>query len=175
MIDFSAYGSLVGNGQIPTGTDVTDADLEAIGNAIRNWCGWHIAPRKTETLTLDQLGHRVLTIPSLLVTDVSAVTDADDNPIDDYEWRTIGQLWRRRGWPTGYRKVKVTLTHGFESTPPEILAVAQHMLDERVDAAAFGSVKTAQLDGAAVTYAADATGLLRDMDSYSHAIGRYRL
>ncbi|ROZ89008.1 hypothetical protein [Gordonia sp. OPL2] len=175
MIDFSAYDLLIPEDDDRL-ADLDLGELEAVCDAIRNWCGWHVAPEVTETLTLDQIGHRVLTLPSLHVTEVAAVTDADGRAITDFEWRDIGQLKRRNGWPVGYRAVKVTLTHGFATVPPEIVSVAIHMLEERADAADHaGNIKTAQLDGAAITYDSTATALMRDLDTYSHAIGRYRL
>lgn len=128
MIDFSAYPDLVG---FADGIDSAD-DLAAAGAAVRAECGWHIAPRVTETVTLDGDGGNLLVLPSLHVVTVTAVTDADDVALDDWSLSSLGLLERTgcRLWPKGYGSVKVTLTHGLTKAPPDLVAVVVELARE---------------------------------------------
>jgi len=128
VIDFSTYPDLIG---FANGIDSAD-DLAAAGAAVRAECGWHIAPRVTETLTLDSDGGYLLTLPSLFVVEVTAVTDADDAALEDWSVSSLGLLERTgcRLWPKGYGKVKVTLTHGLSKAPPDLVAVIVELARE---------------------------------------------
>jgi hypothetical protein len=109
---------------------------------VQTYCGWHIAPSVTETLTLDGPGGNVLVLPSLYVTDVSAITEdgtvlADGTDPDvpaDYTWSQAGIV--RRSWATGIwsgwcgvwwtsqlRGIQVDLTHGYDTWPLDLAAV----------------------------------------------------
>src|SRR4051812_23456089 len=100
------------------------ADDQAVA-FVQTYCGWHIAPSVTETLTLDGGGGNVLVLPSLYVTDVAAITENGItlDPALDYQWSEAGMV--RRSWATGYwsgysgrwwsceyRSITVELTHG---------------------------------------------------------------
>jgi len=85
---------------------VTVPDLEAFRSgddaaivrqtqaAIRRYCGWHIAPSITETITLDGDGSRHLWLPSLHVTAVTAVTNGDTvlDVSSDLDWSESGYV-----------------------------------------------------------------------------------
>lgn len=84
---------------------------------VRNYCGWHIAPVITETITLDGSGSRALLIPSNRVLNVTQVTE-DGKDID---LGTIGvsrdgvlRKKRNRCWTDELGGVEVTLEHGHE-------------------------------------------------------------
>lgn len=177
MLDFSDYGELIDS----IDGDYSPEEIAAVGNAIRLWCGWHIAPVKTDDeMVIDSNRGSLLVLPTLLMQEPSAVVDADGNDITGWSWSEIGNLELPFGqyFPQGFRAVKVTVTHGFTTAPTEIVAVAAHMLRERADEIATGGppLKTAQLDGAMLAYdTAKVSGLLRSMDDYAYAIGRYRL
>lgn len=100
---------------------------EEVTAAIRDYCGWHVAPAWSETLELDGPGGRLLTLPSLYVTAVAAVT-VDGVTVTDYEWSTRrGQLGRWAGWPTGFGSITVTLTHGHPVVPRIVVAAGRAM------------------------------------------------
>src|SRR5690625_3682743 len=82
--------------------------VAAATQAIRDYCGWHVAPVEEETLTLDGTGTDTLLLPSRLVVDVTSVkVRGEELPKDSYEWSTIGAL-RRLGniWPDSYRSLR---------------------------------------------------------------------
>jgi hypothetical protein len=89
--------------------------LDAISRAIRRRCGWHIAPSVTETLTLDGPGGYYLALPSMHVTDVTAVRN--DTFVADLagavQWSALGTVWCSSGFSGRYRGVEVDLTHGY--------------------------------------------------------------
>lgn len=181
MIDFSSHPPLIAKDDLPEEyRQVDDVVFNGSIAAIRDYCGWHIAPSKTDVVTLDHLGHRVLQVPSLHVTAVTSVVDADDKPISDYEWSQNGSLRRVPGWPKGYRSVTVSFTHGFTSTPPSIVAVLVDMIADRLEASdAESKVTSAELDGAKLGFGGtdlDSMGARRDTGAaYGHALDRYRL
>ena len=102
---------------------------------IRSYCGWHIAPTATETLTLDGNGSRVLSLPTLYLAEVVSLT-VDDVEVDadDFEWSERGQLRVPGLFPTTWRSVVVEMTHGYEETPRDVelvtaSAVRRHLVN----------------------------------------------
>ena len=106
--------------------------LDAVIQDIRDYCGWHIAPSLTETLTLDGPGRRTLLLPSLYVTAVDEVTvDGTAVPATEFEWSDRGMLRRRCGiWPDRWRGITVTLTHGYPAAPAGVLGVIADVVSD---------------------------------------------
>lgn len=88
---------------------------QAATQAIRDYCGWHVAPVITATLTLDGTGTDTLLLPSRRVVTVDSVKlDGTALEATTYEWSADGLLRRKHGcWPDTYRSLEVTLSHGF--------------------------------------------------------------
>lgn len=103
-----------------------EAIVQQVQSAIRSYCGWHVAPSIDETLVLDGRGSRHLWMPSLYVTDVTIVVDEGTTlTSDDYDWSASGYLERRNGcWSKRPRQVSVTLEHGYEDIPADLIGVA---------------------------------------------------
>lgn len=99
--------------------------------AVRAWCGWHIAPSKTETVRVEGDGGRVMLLPSLHVTDVDEITNEAGSPVTSYKWRENGIL---RGWWACHDLYSVRLTHGYETLPSELTEVIN-----QIDAAGVGT------------------------------------
>lgn len=110
----------------PAGLD--PAAWDAACRAVRTYCGWHVAPSVTQTLVLDGPGGSLLMLPSLLVTDVAEVKNAG-TVVADPEWSAAGMV-RAHRWTTRFRGVEVTLTHGYEECPEDVLAVLTHMAEQ---------------------------------------------
>ena len=98
------------------------AAIDAATDLVREYCGWHVTPEKSETLTVRGNGSGVLQLRTLRVKTVAEVRDADGTVIDPatYEVAPEGYLYGRR-WTGVY---EVDLTHGFAEAP----AVAQVIL-----------------------------------------------
>jgi hypothetical protein len=99
---------------------------------VRSYCGWHIAPSRTdEVAVLPATFGQVALLPSLHVTAVTSITE-DGVTVDDslYTWAPNGVLTRSWGWNAS---VTVTFTHGYEEVPAEVTAVVQAVAQRAVD------------------------------------------
>lgn len=176
MTDFTVYPPLVEVADLPSALQGVDqVDLDAICEAIRGYCGWHIAPSHAETIAVDQRGKTVVTLPTLHLTDVTAVVDANNVALDGFTWSELGQL-ERDVWPQGFRAVKVSVEHGYSACPASIVSVVADMVRDHQSAAAGGPVRV-QLDGGQIDYGTqDYMGVRRRLASaYGHILGRFRL
>lgn len=102
--------------------DAEDADtarkLRAALAAARNFCGgWHVAPERTETLTLDGPGTAVLSLPSRNIVSITSITDAGVAvPIDSVDVsKRLGLIEKQSCalWSRRYGSIVIALTHGF--------------------------------------------------------------
>ena len=95
--------------------------VSAAGQEVRSYCGWHIAPEITETVTVEGLGAALL-LPTLHLTGVTAIVGVVDGvAIDMSDVR-----WKPNGVVTGYPFVgdyEVTFTHGYATTPEDLAQV----------------------------------------------------
>lgn len=103
-------------GRIPADDPRVQDLLMGASAAVRRYCGWHIAPPRTETVTLDGNGGRVIALNTLHMTDVTEVkANGVVVPSDSYDWSALGNIELRGGqWPRRYRAIEVTLTHGYD-------------------------------------------------------------
>lgn len=116
--------------------DLPGADPVAVAaacNAVRAFCGWHIAPSVTATFGR-RPGSPVLLLPSLKVTSVTSVTE-DGATVDASVWDEDlvgdGILKRLAGAWCG--RVAVEFVHGYETCPSEVLAVVASLAASGVD------------------------------------------
>lgn len=142
------YEALVGTP--PAGLDI-NALLEAASDLVRGYCGWHIAPRTTETVRLDGSGGHSMMLPTLELVDVEAVSDADVtiDPLD-IQWSRDGFLRRAGCWTVRLRGVEVTMNHGFDPIPPGLVALVC-TIAARAGASPAGIVRE-QVGPASLTY-----------------------
>lgn len=148
---------------IPDLFDDVDPGVQAL---IRGYCGWHVAPVITETITVDGPGNDVLCLPTLRLLDLTDVLN-DTTPVTP-EWSQAG--FARRCWWTGkLRGVTATLTHGYEYCPLEVVAVGRRLTQTAATASGASiRVGAVSISGGQV----DGSGL----DPYCSAIlDRYRL
>lgn len=96
-------------------------------DAVRAYCGWHIAPSQSETLKVEGDGGRVLLLPSLHVTDCTAVRDESGAAVADFKVRENGVA---RGWWKCEELYAFDVTHGYSAMPAEVADIIAD-LDER--------------------------------------------
>lgn len=89
---------------------------------VRGFCGWHIAPSRTETVRVEGGGGRLLLLPSLHVTDVASVVDENGSEVTDFRWRRNGTLV---GCWSDCLDYDVTFTHGHPQAPMDVSAAVQ--------------------------------------------------
>lgn len=151
-----------------------DERLEQAQERVRDFCGWHIAPSRTETLTVDGPGSRWLVLPTLRLTAVTSVTE-DGALVDagDYTWSAYGVLTRTYGsWTRRRSGIVVVFVHGFDAVPPPVVAVTRALAQRATDNA--GSAARQQAGPFSMQYSGDGAvmGLL---EGEKAALGRYRL
>lgn len=116
----------------------TPLDKAAVAVAIasgivRAYCGWRIDFAR-ESFTVDGNPTRLLVVPTLRLTDVSAVTVDGVALVDgtDFTWSGSGLLWTTSAWTGPARSVVVDVEHGYDPVPDEVrgvvLAVAARSL-----------------------------------------------
>lgn len=112
--------------------------VKAASEQIRRICGWHIAPTIEETLVLDHDGGPVLYLPSLKVTDVTAVKDyRSGRELSNWHWSGAGMI--EGSFPRGFRSVEVTIEHGYAECPADLLPVIASRTQRRVMQESLGS------------------------------------
>ena len=164
-----------------------NASLAAAMAAVRSYCGWHVAPVETHTVTIRAEGEGVLLLPSLHVVSVDSV-EVDGEPVTDYSWREHGtlrttsrccmstHLWGHRHEGGGWcGKVEVAFTHGFDEADDVkgiVLAAAARM------ASSPAGVVRAQTGQVSETYtqtSPNQAGGMALLDSERAVLDRYRL
>ncbi|QDQ97977.1 hypothetical protein [Tomitella fengzijianii] len=161
--------------------DHTRRQLAAITTAIRNRCGWHIAPVITEDLTLDGPGGYDLALPTLRLEDIEQITDAGTT-IESPEWSRLGNVRKpdRRPWSTRYQGITATIRHGFDA-PADLALLIAELVAQAVNAPAGTASATEKFGpfsftGAAATPGATfAIGGASLLAAQSAVLDRYRL
>lgn len=100
------------------GLSSTDAEIQAAldvtSAAIRDYCGWHVAPN----LQCDYIGEgegRLLVLPAMGVTAVSSL-EVEGAAVDSYEWTAAGMLRLVSStFPDKWRSVECTYSAGFDA------------------------------------------------------------
>lgn len=142
---------------------MTEPDPLAVG-AMVAYCGWDPSTSVTGTVRLDGNGTRLLALPSLYVTAVTAVSVTDQwgtvttptiGPGTEIGWSANGCLtWNGvGGWPEGQQNVAVTYTGGYDMLPDDLDA-AVASLSKRTSAATFGATSR-RMGTAAVNFGAE--------------------
>lgn len=118
LVTPEAFSAWTG-GRVPVSDPRLAPLLEGATRAVRRYCGWHIAPLLPETLTIDGTGGRLLTIPTLRMTNVDEVKVLGDVlPTDAYDWSELGNIELRHGrWPRRFRSITAKVEHGFDTAP----------------------------------------------------------
>lgn len=172
MKDFTGYA------MPPTPDGVDEFAWRAAVSAVRRYCGWHIAPSVTETVTVDGPGEGMLLLPTLHLTAVSDVLN-DGEAIaepDQLQWSERGAVRQySRYWTNKWRGVTLTMTHGYEDFPHEMMAVARDMAksDGRIGASALTSGPHQVQFG--VTGAGVQAGAVGMSDLQKQILDRYRI
>jgi hypothetical protein len=117
-------------------------DLTAATARIRNICGWHIWPKLEQTFTVNEPGGGPdLFLPTLLVHSVVSCTvngvALTEDELAGLDWSSAGYLGRgsyqvdngyvyetAARWPTKRRSVVITIEHGYDEKPHELVELA---------------------------------------------------
>lgn len=105
-------------------------DVRSASAAIRDHCGWHIAPIRTQTFVVDEpLGRADVFLPTLRLLEITGCkvegVELTEEQLAGLDWSSKGYLSRGLGWrwPTRRRSVEITVRHGFPAAPANVAQV----------------------------------------------------
>lgn len=130
-----------------------DAAIAAASAAIRNHCGWHVAPVLPCTAKLTARG-RIAAIPAKMVTAIESVSDGGRVLTEgQYEARADGLLRRACfcHWTMKWEGVEVAYDAGFDpSAVPDVVQACIHLAEAAL--AAPAGVASESAGGVSVSY-----------------------
>lgn len=156
-----------------------DMALAAAEALVRSYCGWHIAPSRTETVTVDGSGAQVQPLPTLHLTALTSVTEDDDQIVDlaQVRWSDAGYLWRRDcHWTRRLRGVEAAIEHGYAEVPADVQSVVLSVAARSV--ASPDGVVRQQAGTFSVTYSQAAFNVAGGVALLAHEraiLDRYRI
>lgn len=113
--------AVITGGMFSASPERVAAVLSGVSAAIRDYCGWHVAPSLTCVFRGNGEG-RLLMLPAMGVSDVASVSIMDSDstgellPANQYEWTAAGMVRLRFGrFPDAWRGVLCEYTAGFDS------------------------------------------------------------
>lgn len=92
-----------------------ESAIKAASAALRNFCGWHVAPSAACRAVLDTEGARSLFLPTRNLTGVTSVT-VHGTAVTGYEWSAIGQVDLPTRAAPGLRAITVEYAAGLAFT-----------------------------------------------------------
>lgn len=158
------------------GAPFDDAVVDLAVASLRAAVGWHIAPSRTETLTVDGEGGGYVMLPSLNVTDVTAVRDiytpATPHTMTGFRWSKAGVLTVPGYVPYGYASLEVDLVHGYDECPTDLYPVIVAL----IQGATFNATVSQQSAGPFAVTATNLSTLGSWLDRVSGGVlARYRI
>lgn len=165
------------NGAVPAGDPRLPLLISGVWSGIRSYCGWHVSPVITETLTLDGKGGRFLKLPTLRLASVGVLKiDGKPIPAENYGVSKLGLIELYAGeFPRRYGSIEVTFTHGYE-TVPDVNQVATQII---VNALASPMGVTREQAGAvSISFATTAPGVsggVSILERDKEILSRYKL
>lgn len=134
---------------------VTDPREFAQG-AIRDYCGWHVAPVETETLTVDGNGRSLLLLPSGRIRKLLKVVVCGEDVTDRVRASARAGMIEGVKFPHRFGAVEVTLEHGY--SPHEVPSVIGVLDRATKRFATDPRIRSQAVAGASVGYATTAGG-----------------
>lgn len=130
------------------------AVLDSVSAAVRDFCGWHVAPSLDCTYTGRGYG-QLLMLPSMSVEAVNSLT-VSGNEVTDYEWTDAGMVkLLGRCFPDRWRSVVCEYTAGVASA--SIAQVAAQIAANSL--AAAPGVSSERAGDVSITYNATGSGI----------------
>ena len=149
-------------GSAYSGNTRIESALAAASQAIRNYCGWHVAPSMS-CVAYPEGGSPVMRLPAGYVSSVTKVTEGSEE-LSDYEWRSDGLLRRDRNWPDKWESVKVEYAAGYDAAAVPDLAETVCSIVSGVLSISAG-VSSESADGVTISYRQDASSIAASLTS----------
>lgn len=137
-------------------------------DAVRAYCGWHIAPSVEEDVVLDGSGTQVVMLPTLRLTALTDVTD-DTTAVDSPEWSSAGMVRKSTYgyWSWKFHSFTATMTHGYDECPGELLGIIAEAASRGV-----AGVAATQVGQVRIESGSGSTGFMMDQQAI---LDRYRI
>jgi hypothetical protein len=149
--------------------------IAAASASVRADCHWHITPVITETVVVSGARSDLLLLPTLRLVEVTAVrvhTDAGWLPLTDWRPANAGMLHRPLGWLFGPAAVEVTMRHGYEETPTDLLPV----IAARCQRATANSILTQRSETVGTRTSSESYNVNRlQIEAGANVLANYRL
>ena len=146
IIDEDEFNTNTG-GVMSSNSDRIEAVLAGVSQAVRDWCGWHVAP-VLDCTWIGQGEGNLLLLPCACVRSVSSLEIAGED-VRDFEWLPDG-LVRLVGktFPDSWRSVECSFTAGNDATGALGMVVSQIAANQLAATAGVRgeSVGTASID-----------------------------
>ena len=174
--------------------DLTQQFLDAALITARTYVGWAVSPVRTDTVTLDGPGSRMLLLPTRKLNELTSVTEDDVVlDLDMLRWSpgsTVGSLSRqavvrkRSGgfWSCEYQSIVVEMSHGYTEVEAADWRQAILSLTYRTALAiASGGepstslLTTKRVDDVSYTFANIMSVTNEEIYSYDSIFGRYKI
>jgi len=135
-----------------------EAALNAASQAVRNYCGWHIAPSLTCTAKPAN-APVVLRLPAAYVSEITSITENGET-VTDYEWREDGLIRRDfpNAWTNKWGGIEVEYIAGYDAEAVPDLVEAVCAITSGVLSVSAG-VTSESADGVSVSYSASASSI----------------
>lgn len=148
--------------------------LKAAQATVRAYCGWHVCPSLTHTISVDSYGGNTLQLPTMHVSDITSIKWGGVEHAADVAWSEAGVL-RSHGvmFPDDPRAVTVTLTDGFD--PSEVPQFETLLLTVARRAQIQPGIASQSVNGASVSYATASSPGVSLFDSEKALLEPYRI
>lgn len=154
--------------------------LSAASQAVRNACGWHIAPSLQCTATPLHVEPRLVVLPANAVTAVTSVTENGVDLVDgEYEWRCDGLIRRAcfKCWSSKWNAVEVSYTAGYDADAvPDLVEAVRAIAEGVIAIGGTAGVRSESADGVTVAYSDNASSIAAALTEQQRAaLAPYRL
>lgn len=142
-------------------------------DSVRSYCGWHIAPLRTEVLRGTCADGRTIILPTLRIESVTSVSiDGTALAASDYTFDARSATVILDFGLTGSGPIQVTLIHGYEEPPHDVSGVVKAIAGRAVGSSS-GYALTGRTTGPFSEQYASAGDLF--LSSEKWVLDRYRL
>ena len=173
IIDAAQFSAITG-GAMSSTPERIQAVLDGVSQAVRDWCGWHVAP----VLACEWTGQgegRMLLLPCLGVRSVTSL-EVLGAAVDGYEWLPSG-IVRLAGasFPDAWRSVECSFVAGNDAASALAMAVAQIAANALAATAGVRGERAGQVSIEYNQTASGVSGGVRLLESDLRLLAPYRL
>lgn len=173
IIDADEFDAITG-GVMSSAPERIEAVLDGVSQAVRDFCGWHVAP-VLECSWTGQGEGRLMVLPCISVRSVTSLT-VDGTATEAFEWLPSGLVRLQGGcFPDAWRSAVCGFVAGEDAAGALAMAVSQIAANQLAAAAGVRSERAGQVS---IDYNQTANGVsggVRLLDSDMRLLMPYRI